>query len=58
LLGLLFGGFEGLVEVLIVKLPDGTKEALRKVAREGGYMHLSDLVRDWIRQGLLAAKKN
>ena len=47
-----------MVEVLIVKLPDGTKEALRKVAREGGYMHLSDLVRDWIRQGLLAAKKN
>jgi hypothetical protein len=45
-----------MVEVLIVKLPDGTKAALKKVAQEGGYMHLSDLLRDWIRQGLIAAK--
>ena len=46
-----------MVELLVVKLPDGTKDALRKLGKERGYLTISDVVRDLIRKWLLEAKE-
>lgn len=46
-----------MVEVLIMKLPDGTKSALKQLAKEEGYMHMSDLVRDLLRKEFLKARE-
>ncbi len=42
-----------MVEVIILKVPDGTKEVLKKITHDEGFMHMSDLIRDLMRQEIL-----
>ena len=39
-----------MVEVVIFKVPDGTKDVLKALANRRGYMGLSDFLRDLVRR--------
>jgi metal-responsive CopG/Arc/MetJ family transcriptional regulator len=41
-----------LVELVIFKVPDGTKNVLKELAAKRGYMGLSDFLRDLVRREL------
>ncbi|MFH0973226.1 MAG: ribbon-helix-helix domain-containing protein [Candidatus Micrarchaeota archaeon] len=46
-----------MVEVVIFKVPDGTKDVLKALANKRGYMGLSDFLRDLVRHELQEEKK-
>jgi metal-responsive CopG/Arc/MetJ family transcriptional regulator len=41
-----------MVELVIFKVPDGTKRVLKELAAKRGYMGLSDFLRDLVRREL------
>ncbi len=41
-----------MVELVIFKVPDGTKPVLKELAAKRGYMGLSDFLRDLVRREL------
>ncbi len=41
-----------MVELVVFKVPDGTKDVLKELAAKRGYMGLSDFLRDLVRREL------
>ena len=41
-----------MVELVVFKVPDGTKNVLKELAAKRGYMGLSDFLRDLVRREL------
>ena len=47
-----------MVELVIFKVPDGTKTVLKDLAAKRGYMGLSDFLRDLVRRELQSERKD
>lgn len=48
---------ENVVELVVFKVPDGTKSVLKALAAKRGYMGLSDFLRDVVRRELQSERK-